>query len=143
MVLGYKWDGKKCVLMGGCGCSGDDCNDIFDGKLNCQVANYSCLGLSLCGGPDNLTCTDDEYCEGGGENVYSNEWFVTGCGEPGSLGICKQRPTKCPEEGDDSTPTPCCGCDGNYYESYCEAHLAGTDVAFASSNGVTRDDCER
>ncbi len=64
-------------------------------------------------------CSQYEYCEFGPYNV---------CGSAGP-GVCQPRPPMC------GYGTQVCGCDGQTYNSECEANMAGTDVASQGSCG--------
>lgn len=40
--LGYTWNGKACVGLAGCSCSGADCGKLFSSKSACQTAYSGC-----------------------------------------------------------------------------------------------------
>lgn len=61
--------------------------------------------------PAGLSCDDTEYCEREASN----------CRGPGR---CLPRPDTCTEP-----IRTVCGCDGQTYDSACEAHRAGTWIA--------------
>lgn len=42
MILGYKWDGTKCVTLSGCSCQGADCSKLFASMTLCQTAYTGC-----------------------------------------------------------------------------------------------------
>lgn len=42
LLLGYKWDGKKCVSFGGCTCVGKDCSKVFKKLADCTKAYSHC-----------------------------------------------------------------------------------------------------
>jgi hypothetical protein len=73
-----------------------------------------------CGGLLNLQCDAVHYCE----------WEDDSCGQGDVPGICIPRPSDCQMD-----PPAVCGCDGRRYDSECEAHRAGTDVAQISVCG--------
>lgn len=58
--------------------------------------------------PGGINCSDDQYCD--------REW----CMGPG---ICRPRPSECM-----MSDTPVCGCNGEPYDSRCEAETAGVTV---------------
>jgi hypothetical protein len=71
---------------------------------------------------DNLPCCEGLYCM----------TFVDGCGG----GECSSLPPLCEPESECGNPsicasfeqTPVCGCDGNLYDTRCDAHRVGFDV---------------
>jgi hypothetical protein len=73
-----------------------------------------------CGGLLNLECDPLHYCE----------WKDDSCGQGDIQGTCMPRPSDCGMD-----PPAVCGCDGVRYDSACEAHRAGTDVAQVSVCG--------
>lgn len=74
----------------------------------------------LCGGIAGIPCASNEYCD-----------FPDGsyCGGDDSQGVCRPRPTDCPEPGG----VPVCGCDGVDYLGDCSAYMTGTDIAHLGS----------
>ena len=124
-IIGTKWDGANCVDMSGCGCAGCDCDDIYPSLQACEVEHAACLGLTTCGGPDDTQCTATEYCDFPGSDGGG---FITGCGMAPDVGICRPRPTDCTNE----PSTPNCGCDGNFYPTYCDTNAAGVDISTGS-----------
>jgi len=78
-------------------------------------------GAGVCGGPQDIPCQPDEYCDLPGESCEG-------------LGVCAPRPDGC----DDDCPGVC-GCDGQFYCNACGAFSAGVDVSsepFCDSPGV-------
>jgi hypothetical protein len=70
-----------------------------------------------CDGTEALKCEETHYCD----------WRDDGCGNGEALGICVERPSEC-----DPRDPPACACDGQSYDSACEAAKAGHDVAAVS-----------
>ena len=78
-------------------------------------------GAGVCGGPQDVPCSPDEYCDLPGESCEGQ-------------GVCLPRPVGC----DDDCPGVC-GCDGQFYCNACGAFSAGVDVSsepFCDSPGV-------
>lgn len=46
-VVGYAWDGLKCheIL---CGCSGEDCDELYETAVECDDATSACQPLTMC-----------------------------------------------------------------------------------------------
>lgn len=66
-----------------------------------------------CGGLSGATCPTDEFCD------FPVEYR---CGIADGAGVCRARPTTCPENLD-----PVLGSDGMRYDNACFAHAAGAD----------------
>lgn len=116
-IHGVAWNGTSCDYIGGCGCEGTDCSDLYSTIEECEMATRGCdqpPGGS-CGGFAGLTCRPDEWCD-----------FDDGglCGGADALGVCRPRPGNCVD-----ISMPVCGCDGVTHGNGCEANAAGTDVA--------------
>lgn len=111
--FGYAWNGSSCVGLSGCDCVGTDCDATFDTMAECRTAYAHCTG-ETCGTIAGLTCGSGEWCD-----------YDRGCGFADGAGICKPRPTACPDVW-----APVCGCDGTTYGNSCEASAAGTDVYY-------------
>jgi hypothetical protein len=63
---------------------------------------------------DNAGCAANEYCV-----------FTPGlCGKGTRAGSCRPRPTECTTER-----SPVCGCDGEVYDTECQAGRAGVDLS--------------
>lgn len=75
-------------------------------------------GPHACGGLGGASCGASEYCD------YPDGSY---CGGDDSTGICRPRPTGCPDPGG----TPVCGCNGVDYLADCSAYMSGTDIAHA------------
>lgn len=43
MFLGYAWDGAECVLVGGCECTGEDCDELYEDLDLCIADNEECV----------------------------------------------------------------------------------------------------
>lgn len=42
MILGYAWNGSRCVSLSGCSCEGEDCAGIFGSQEECEAAFEGC-----------------------------------------------------------------------------------------------------
>jgi hypothetical protein len=42
LLLGWAWDGRRCVALGGCECEGEDCDELFDSPEECIAAYERC-----------------------------------------------------------------------------------------------------
>jgi len=73
---------------------------------------------AIVGCTTNADCLGSEYCH------LDSGCLVTGA----KMGTCKARPLNCPEYY-----SPTCGCDGKTYGNPCDAHGAGTNVAYAGT----------
>jgi hypothetical protein len=108
----FHWTGLSCAPHMGC-CTGPDC-DKQTSESDCMQQYAGCSAITKpCGGRTVGTCAADEYC------AYLQE-----CGVVDGSAICVPRPTSC-----EASDQPVCGCDGNSYESLCEAAAAGSGIA--------------
>ena len=41
-VLGYKYDGNECLLVGGCECTGSDCDELYRSREECRKNTSHC-----------------------------------------------------------------------------------------------------
>lgn len=41
-IRGYYWNGGACVLLSGCSCAGDDCENVFPTTEACDLAYPDC-----------------------------------------------------------------------------------------------------
>lgn len=116
-IHGVAWDGTRCDWVGGCGCDGTDCGNLYMSIEDCEAATRGCDQApgGSCGGFAGLTCRPDEFCDYEAADI---------CGAADALGTCRPRPTGCFD-----IFMPVCGCDGMTYGNGCEAHAAGTDYA--------------
>jgi hypothetical protein len=113
--LGYVWLGGGCWPISGCSCVGADCASLAPTAEACLAEHASCD--RFCGGLAEVDgCLPNEYCD------YPDGSF---CGGDDSGGLCRARPTECPDPGGILV----CGCDGNEYIGECAANLVGVDVA--------------
>jgi hypothetical protein len=112
-VIGVFWNGMQCVSVSGCSCEGPDCANAFETYEQCEAV-FSACGAA-CGGFAGATCGSSEWCD------FPDGWL---CGGTDGQGVCRTRPTVCPP-----VIAPVCGCDGQTYQSACDAYGAGTDVA--------------
>lgn len=68
-LLGWKWDGERCVNVGGCDCVGEDCDSLYDDEEACVADREACIDDCRVEG-----CPDGQWCgacrTGGGEIVY-------------------------------------------------------------------------
>jgi hypothetical protein len=70
--LGYKWDGQRCVTLGGCRCVGPDCGELFGSEEACASAHAQCAPGARCSREiravsdfvqANKTCQSDADCQ--------------------------------------------------------------------------------
>ncbi len=110
-------NGTSCRWEGSTHFSGDTFVAVDQcSRCTCSEGTVSCDEAACAKG---LTCKLNEDCAAT-ELCQRPEGS---CGEPGR---CTARSAgSCPK------PTPVCGCDGNTYNSSCEAQLAGANVASA------------
>ncbi|HEY5934964.1 MAG TPA: hypothetical protein VIU61_10025 [Kofleriaceae bacterium] len=73
-----------------------------------------------CGGFANVQCSATEYCD----------FPRNTCGAADEPGVCKPRPTACP---DTLVAEPTCACDGQVHGNECDANAAGSDVDASGS----------
>lgn len=114
LILGVRWNGTACELVGGCTCVGVDCGRLFMDDMSCQAAYAGCPAGRVCGTIAGITCGPDEWCD------YPDPSF---CGGDDSGGVCTPRPTVCPD-----VIAPACGCDGTIHDNACLANMAGFDT---------------
>ncbi len=76
-----------------------------------------CPAPTVCGGIGGIACEADQFCD------FPNDQ----CGGDDSTGVCRPRPTDCPEPNADEAV---CGCTfGDSFGSECLANQAGQDIA--------------
>jgi hypothetical protein len=73
---------------------------------------------SACGGPDDIPCATNEFCD------FGSECFAN----PKPLGVCAPRPSQIECEG--APWKLVCGCDGTTYWNACAAHAKGVSVQY-------------
>ena len=102
--------------------AGDGCNTCECPESGILAEAIACTkkGCTEKQCQSNANCGPNEFCD----FPYDN------CGNGGSSGTCAKRPEVCIEIGSVAGE---CGCDGNTYNSSCEAQAAGTD--FQTSGG--------
>jgi hypothetical protein len=102
-----------------CSCSGDNfpsaCEAAQQG-FDVWGGEDFCLPPVFCGGFGGGECEPDEFCD------YRNDL----CGAGDESGVCRPRPTECPEPGPNDAVCSCVF--GESFESECEANRAGEDV---------------
>ena len=95
-----------------CGCDGN----TYESACEAQAEGVNLASEGACEGEEtcmyNSSCSSGDYCE---KDV----------GDCDGEGICQ---TKNPEDCVD-TGEPVCGCDGNTYNSDCDAQAMGVNVA--------------
>src|SRR6266545_1242958 len=121
------------VIAVACGGDDDGANDggaAADAALTDAGDGAADAGDGADSGPGVDGGTDGDKCGGIGgircDEAYFCDWEEDSCGVGDQLGTCTLRPTECQPDR-----SPVCGCDGISYDSPCQAHMAGTDVAEA------------
>lgn len=96
-----------------CGCD----NQTYDSACLATQAMVSVLstGACICGGPTQIECPLELYCDYGG---------MGNCLNPNPKGTCAVVPASC-----NNVQAYVCGCDGNTYLNACFAAQGGTSVA--------------
>jgi hypothetical protein len=61
-ILGYAFDGRECVMLGGCDCLGGDCDDLFESEEACEAAYRECIEIDDPVEPELTPCGDD-FCD--------------------------------------------------------------------------------
>jgi hypothetical protein len=65
-VVGFKWDGTSCIALGGCACSGSDCNKLAETEDECQALHSACSAAKsepIACGSSALTANTYSRCE--------------------------------------------------------------------------------
>lgn len=112
-VLGYKYDGRRCIQVSGCECSGADCGDLKTSAQDCVDDHAECI--RSCGGRGGSSlCPTGSYCRWEASEL---------CGSFDSGGTCTEVPGTC-----DDVLSTVCGCDGMTYGNACFAAQNSTSV---------------
>jgi hypothetical protein len=108
--------GTACSDSSGDSGTGDAANESGESGQEDSTEDTETTGEN---GPpcDGTTCASGEYCD------WANNRCESGGPEPS---MCRPIPQDC--ETPDNPDFTVCGCDGNVYESICEANAAGTDI---------------
>lgn len=114
-VLGYHWEGIRCVPLTGCSCVGDVCAELFASMEECEGAHGECR---LCGTVLEVPCEATEFCRYTGP--IDRCTFL-----PDLWGICVPMPDSC-----DAELSPVCACDGTTYDNPCLARAARQTVDY-------------
>lgn len=109
-VLGWVYDGGRCVPVEGCNCGGRDCYVLFEEAEHCKDQCEIPMEGESCGGFTGAECEVGQYCK-----------FESECM---GAGVCVTIPEDCI-----GTPADVCGCNGETYTSSCAAYTGGTDIA--------------
>lgn len=43
LLLGYAWNGNRCLAIGGCSCVGPDCDALYPDQTSCERAHGECI----------------------------------------------------------------------------------------------------
>ena len=107
----------SAICTGGTVCCNASCGLCVPPGGSCPSIECVDAGPAphYCGGLLDTPCAPNEYCD------YPDG---AACGATDASGVCRPRPTDCPEPGG----VPVCGCDGTTYFGECSAQLAGIDV---------------
>jgi len=119
VVLGFVWNGSRCVELRGCSCEGRGCMLLLDpSETECE-ARY----LTRCGPGTAAPCRSVSECAVG---EFCHFPFEDPCGAAGATGTC--RPTGCQQLS--TRDEPVCGCDGISYVTACSAWRSRSAIAY-------------
>lgn len=68
-IIGARWNGSACELMGGCDCVGADCGSTYDTQAECEAAHAGCASCAAI----------DARGEGPCEAILGWGWDGTSC----------------------------------------------------------------
>lgn len=72
MYFGITWDGSQCVGLGGCSCTGADCNELYQDMASCESDHALCGAAPSC---DAMDARGEGFCE-----MYMGVvWDGSGC----------------------------------------------------------------
>ncbi len=109
-ILGARWTGERCELIGGCSCVGTDCTALYPGVIECELAHASCASCAA----------QDALGEGNCEAFFGYAWNGQSCS---GLSGCSCLGTECGSLYSD--PTQC---------EIAHAHCRAGGTCVSSSN---------
>jgi hypothetical protein len=91
----------------------------LDGPVTIDASTIDGTIGETCGGFGDIDCPPDMYCD------YPDDM----CSAADTPGTCVPRPDSCPIPRGGIVGPPICGCDGQIYETECQAATSGSDVS--------------